>query len=258
MKTKRKKGTEMAIIESLKPEDKKNGMTVMVVVSILILLVIIGAFYSSHRERKYYERAINQKDAGQSSTETVPANEETNQNISSNSTFSDAFNTVYLYNGEEISIKNGKAEMLSEGSTSRTLFQIWGSPVKEDVNGDAVEDQITVISIESTGEDILYYLGIALGNENKYYGTNLSFIGSGISIQNIEFAKSYITLNYMQPSPNESVIQSSDVLSKFYIVEGYTLREVLDSVIDVDIDDDAKQSIPLDSDEININEITAR
>ncbi len=129
----------------------------------------------------------------------------------------------YYIDNERITLVNGKAEMEPEfGGASKTEVNIFGQPVMGDLNGDGREDAIFLVSQETGGTGIFFYVLAAVGQgDNKYIGTNDIFLGDRIAPQDIRIINGIAEVNYaVRRDTDPMTVQPSMGTTKYLQIKG--------------------------------------
>ncbi len=135
--------------------------------------------------------------------------------------------TTYLVEGESIPLVNGAAESAVAGSASKTITKVFGNEAEGDLNGDGVSDIAFIITQETGGTGVFYYVVVGLKTDTGYQGTNAVFLGDRIAPQSTEIQGGKIVVNYADRKPDEPMAASPSVgVSKYLSVSGTTLHTV--------------------------------
>lgn len=107
-------------------------------------------------------------------------------------------NISYTIEGENVLLKNGVSEKTMSGSASKIVTRYFGNSVMGDFNADGKDDIAFLLTQETGGSGVFYYLAAALMTDNGYTGTNAVFIGDRIAPESTNFVGSDIVVNYAQ------------------------------------------------------------
>ena len=108
-------------------------------------------------------------------------------NILKNSTLLNPHDGTYLINGEKITLKNGISEAeAAPGSASKIITRYFGNDVKHDLNDDGRTDSAFIITQETGGSGLFYYVVARLNTKNGPLGSDGVFLGDRISPQSTE------------------------------------------------------------------------
>lgn len=106
-------------------------------------------------------------------------------------------NTSYLIEGDDIMLKNGSAETPSApGSPSMNLTDYFGNEVTTDLNADGKQDVVFLLTHQTGGTGVFYYIVAALKTDSGYKGSQAFFIGDRIAPQTTEVKEGVIIVNY--------------------------------------------------------------
>jgi hypothetical protein len=129
-------------------------------------------------------------------------------------------NASYIINGVEISLVDGKA--VTDPKTSTVVF---GAPTIGDLNGDNIDDAALIITQDSGGSGVFYYVAAAINTERGAKGTNAVLLGDRIAPQNVEIKDGQIIANYADRKIGEPMTTAPSVgVSKYFALNGTTLE----------------------------------
>jgi hypothetical protein len=143
-------------------------------------------------------------------------------------------NTSYILDGEEIIMKNGVAETESApGSAMKKTTTYFGNEVKYDFNKDGRKDMAFLVSQETGGTGVFFYIVVALNTQTGYKGTEGFFIGDRIAPQttNIEENGTMI-VNYVDRAVDEGLTAEPSIGKSLRLVfdrEDKVLKEVVEN-----------------------------
>lgn len=179
----------------------------MTVSRALVLLLLVGIFVSM-----VYFSQTNNKLIIQPSNKT--------------SDVQDAKNTTYIVDGRLITLKDGSSEIdLGEGGIIST--KLFSSRLIGDINNDTYEDVVVILTQETSGTGIFYYVALAMGAGEVYHGTNSIFLGDRIAPQTEEYKKGIVIVNYVDREPGQSMSdEPSRGVSKYLTWEEDKLKEL--------------------------------
>ncbi len=111
----------------------------------------------------------------------------------------------YVIDGKVVKLVNGKAEIeAAPGSASKIVTKYFGNEVKADLNNDGREDAAFILTQETGGSGVFYYVVAALNKEAGYEGSQGVFLGDRIAPQTTELGDSnLIIVNYADRKPGE-------------------------------------------------------
>ncbi|MEK7514411.1 MAG: META domain-containing protein [Patescibacteria group bacterium] len=102
----------------------------------------------------------------------------------------------YLIDGKRIQLVKGQSE-IEAGFASKIVTKYFGNEVKHDFNGDGREDVAFLLTQETGGTGIFYYVVAALNTDKGYVGSQALFLGDRISPQTTELGKgNTVVINY--------------------------------------------------------------
>jgi heat shock protein HslJ len=115
-------------------------------------------------------------------------------------------NTEYVVNEQRIRLVDGVAETeVAPGSASRTVTRYFGNEVRHDLNGDVELDVVFLLTQETGGSGVFYYVVAALAAPDGFVGSHAVFLGDRIAPQTLEVrANDIIVVNYAERAPGES------------------------------------------------------
>ncbi len=160
---------------------------------LLAIIVLIGGFY-------IYEN-INKK-------EMTPV--------------SDYKNTSYLIDGQSVKLVDGMSEVeAAPGSALKIITKYFGNEATKDLNNDGHDDVAFILTQETGGSGLFYYVVAALYTPLGYVGSHAVLLGDRISPQTTESGKGdSIIVNYMDRAFGEPMTTSPSV--------GKSIRLILD------------------------------
>ncbi len=115
-------------------------------------------------------------------------------------------NTTYIIEGESVTLKDGFAEAeIVPGSATKKVTRYWGGDFFKDLNGDGREDVVFLVTQESGGSGLFYYVVAAINYGEGYRGSAAFFLGDRIAPQNIEPGdEATILVNFAERNKGES------------------------------------------------------
>ena len=135
---------------------------------------------------------------------------------------------TYLIEGEKVTLKNGKSEVVLEpGTASTQITSYFGNEVRGDFNGDGILDTAFLLTQDSGGSGTLFYVAALLSSGNTFAGSNAVLIGDRISPQSTVFQDGEIIVNYTDRKPDDAMTTEPSVgVSKRLNVQNGKLVEV--------------------------------
>lgn len=149
-------------------------------------------------------------------------------NISRQPVFvSDYKNGTYLIDDRRVTLKDGAAE--SGISSSKTITRYFGNEAFGDLNGDGKSDVAFLLTQETGGTGVFYYVVAALSGDQGYHGLNSIFLGDRIAPQTTEIRGGGIIVNYADRKKDEPMTTQPSVgMSKYIQVKDNNLVEIKD------------------------------
>ncbi len=132
-------------------------------------------------------------------------NLQTKSNITTQNTF-DGKNSSFILDGESVTLKNGVSEKaVTVGSASKIVTRYFGNESYGDLNDDGLQDEAFLVSQETGGSGIFYYVVVALKTSTGYKTTNAFFIGDRIAPQTTQINTSAkeLYVNYAERKSGE-------------------------------------------------------
>lgn len=140
---------------------------------------------------------------------------------------SDYKNATYEVDGQQVTLKDGFAEVTTPGLLSTVRTQYFGNEAKGDVNNDGKEDVSFFLNQNGGGTGTFYFVTVALKVDGGYKGLNSIFLGDRIAPQNTEIKNGIITVNYADRLPDEPFTTKPSVgVSRYFKVENEKLVEI--------------------------------
>jgi len=185
--------------------NKKN------IIVLIIAIIIIWIGYAMFKARP---------------TESPNTNNNTEQTIAI-----DPKNASYTIDDEEYTLIEGISEKeATADSASKTITKYFGNEVSADLNGDGANDVAFLLTQNSGGSGVFFYVAALVSAGNKFIGTNAILLGDRIAPQTTEFQDGEIVVNYADRKPGEPfTAQPSVAVSKYFTVSNNILSEVKNS-----------------------------
>jgi hypothetical protein len=106
-------------------------------------------------------------------------------------------NASYRIEGDEVTLVQGAAETPSApGSASVNLTNYFGNEVMADLNGDGKQDVVFLLTRQTGGTGVFYYVVVALKTDTGYKGSEAFFVGDRIAPQTTEVKDGVVVVNY--------------------------------------------------------------
>ncbi len=131
-----------------------------------------------------------------------------------NGTQINTHDATYTINGENVTLKNGISETKSPtDSASKTITRYFGNDLRHDLDGDGTEDVAFLLTQETGGSGVFYYVVALLNTANGPIGSDAVLLGDRIAPQNIVMdegetimgtkRQNVIVVNYADRNPGE-------------------------------------------------------
>ncbi|MEI6478757.1 MAG: hypothetical protein WCO18_00545 [bacterium] len=138
-------------------------------------------------------------------------------------------NISYTIEDKTITLKNGLSEEVIPGEATKNTVKYFGNEVKDDFDGDGLQDVAFLLTEDNGGSGIFYYLVAAINTKDGYIGTKAILLGDRISPQSTEFKNGEIIVNYVDRSPNEPMTtKPSFGKTKYFKIIDNELTETID------------------------------
>jgi len=129
-------------------------------------------------------------------------------------TATDYKNAEYVIDGQRVRLENGVSETpIAPGSASKVITRYFGNEVKHDLNDDGREDVVFLLTQETGGSGVFYYVVGALNTPTGYIGSEGYLLGDRIAPQTTEIdegktamgtdKQNVIVVNYTIRAPGE-------------------------------------------------------
>ncbi|MES2471101.1 MAG: META domain-containing protein [Patescibacteria group bacterium] len=112
---------------------------------------------------------------------------------------------TYVIDGKVVTLKQGVSETeAAPGSASKIVTRYYGNEVKADFDNDGREDVAFLLTQQTGGSGVFYYVVAALNKENGYIGSQGLLLGDRIAPQTTELNDSkLIVVNYADRKAGE-------------------------------------------------------
>jgi len=140
----------------------------------------------------------------------------------------DPLNAVYDFNGQKITLIDGKAE--KQDTVGKSNISVSGNPVFQDLDKDGRKDAILILVDNSQGSGVFYYIAAALSNDfngkEKYLGANTIFLGDRIDVKSLATRDDMIVVDYLEHGISEPMGNPpTQLATKFFIMQKGVLKE---------------------------------
>ncbi len=141
----------------------------------------------------------------------------------------DIKNITYRIDGNSVTLNNGISQVqAASDSKTKITTKYFGNEVSGDMNEDGEDDVAFILTQDTGGSGLFYYLVVAFGSGgNGYSGSNAILLGDRIAPQSTEFKDGEITVNYADRRPDEPMTDIPSVgVSRYFKVLHNILTEV--------------------------------
>lgn len=115
-----------------------------------------------------------------------------------------AKNTTYTIEGTAVTLKDGDAFSLAvPGSASEITTGYFGNEVFADINADGKEDVVFLLTQETGGSGLFFYVAAAVSEGTGYKGSQAFFLGDRIAPQTTEFRDGVVVVNFADRAEGE-------------------------------------------------------
>lgn len=151
---------------------------------------------------------------------------------------SDPRNATYLIHNEPFTLVNGYAEKeIKAGSASKVVTKYFGNDLQIDLNDDGREDFVFLLTQETGGSGIFFYVVAALNMEDGWQGSHALLLGDRIAPQTTEISqnpshKNVIVVNYAERNPGEAMSEQPSVGKSIWLkldLESMQFNEVVEN-----------------------------
>ncbi len=113
---------------------------------------------------------------------------------------------TYMINGKNVTLVHGVSEVpVAPGSASKITTRYFGNEIMRDLNSDGRPDVVFILTQETGGSGVFYYVAVARNTLNGYVGSQAFFLGDRIAPQSTSVStSSSIVVNYADRKPEES------------------------------------------------------
>lgn len=132
-------------------------------------------------------------------------------------------NAAYSIDGHLVQLVDGVAETESApGAASKTVTRYFGNDLVTDLNDDGRNDVVFLLTQETGGSGIFYYVASALNTFDGYVGSDGYLLGDRIAPQTIEESqnprhKNVIVVNYADRTPSEPMTAQPSAGKSVYL-----------------------------------------
>ncbi len=142
---------------------------------------------------------------------------------------SSALNSTYYFEDSAVTLQNGIAKDVPEGSPYSTFrtTQVWGETVAGDLDNNNTDDYALLLTQDNGGSGTFFYVAAAFNTDHGLIGTNAVLLGDRIAPQNITITNGLILVNYADRKPGEPMTaQPSQGVSAYFKLAKASLSQV--------------------------------
>lgn len=116
----------------------------------------------------------------------------------------EAKNTTYIIEGSPVTLVDGDAFSTAvPGSASEITTGYFGNEVFADINADGKEDVVFLLTQETGGSGLFFYVVATVSGSDGYQGSQAYFLGDRIAPQATEFKDGVVMVNYADRAEGE-------------------------------------------------------
>ena len=147
--------------------------------------------------------------------------------LTENPAVSDYKNLTYTINNQPIKLVNGYSQIeVAPPSASKITTQFFGNEATGDLNGDGLPDVAFLLTQQTSGTGIFYYLAVALKTSEGYQPVDTIFLGDRIAPQTSQITGGSIMVNYADRNPGEPMTATPSVgVSRYFKLQNRVLVE---------------------------------
>jgi hypothetical protein len=133
---------------------------------------------------------------------------------------SDFKNATYNISGKDITLVNGLSEeSISTSSAIKIVTKYFGNEIYKDLNDDGRDDVIFMLTQETGGSGVFYYVVASINTKDGYEGTEAIYIGDRIAPQNIISGEGkQVIVNYADRGPTEDFSVKPSFGKSLYLI----------------------------------------
>lgn len=133
---------------------------------------------------------------------------------------------TYIIDDESVTLRSGFAESnIVDGSSSKKITRYFGNDAIGDLNNDGKNDIAFLLTQETGGSGIFYYVAVALGTNNGYTGLNAVLLGDRIAPQSTEIKDGKVIVNYAVRNVDEPMTTKPSIgVSTYLFLEDNILK----------------------------------
>ncbi|MCE9548863.1 hypothetical protein K8Q98_00460 [Candidatus Nomurabacteria bacterium] len=129
----------------------------------------------------------------------------------------------YLIDGASIQLKDGFSEIeTAPGAASKITTRYFGNEYMTDLDNDGRKDVVFLLTQDTGGSGVFYYVVAALSTESGYVGSDGYLLGDRIAPQTIEMSpnpkhKNVIVVNYADRALEEPMVAQPSINKSAYL-----------------------------------------
>ncbi len=133
---------------------------------IAVVVIVLGALFFAFNSYIYNTKQGNETDGGEDTMAASPQN------------------ATFIIDGQEVVLRDGISEVpAAPGSEMVVTTRYFGNEVEYDFNEDGTMDTAFIITQDTGGSGVFFYVVAALNEANGYVGSNAVFLGDRIAPQ---------------------------------------------------------------------------
>lgn len=133
---------------------------------------------------------------------------------------SDYKNASYSIDGKTVTLVNGVSEVVNDvDSSSKIITKYFGNEIEKDLNNDGRKDIIFLLTQETGGSGVFFYVAAALNTEKWFVGSSAVLLWDRIAPQTTESGPGdSIIINYADHSLDEPLSSRPSVGKSMYLI----------------------------------------
>lgn len=165
----------------------------------------------------------------------------------------DVLNTVFVIDGKEFALIDGKAERESApGSASKETLMIFGEPVYADFDNDGDNDAAVLLVHDGGGSGAFYYAALSILEGEAYKATNAMFLGDRIAPQTIEVRDGRAVFNYAERNAGEPMAVQPSIGKSVFVHYDKQTNEIGEWVSDFEGESDYTERFSAKVDRVDV------
>lgn len=129
-------------------------------------------------------------------------------------------NATYIIDGKPVTLIEGHAKAAAEpGAATNVVTDYFGNETMLDLDNDGREDVVFLLTQQTGGSGIFYYVVVALHTADGYVGSHGLLLGDRIAPQTIEKGKGYVVVvNYADRALTDSFTVVPSIGKSIYLL----------------------------------------